>query len=412
MQTQNGQVYSSEGPQKVWNPIFIRIFIVNVTMQMGQFMMNTLIPKYAKHLGASVSVVGIVTSMFAITALSMRIFAGPATMTFSKKKILAAASMVIASAFGLYGLSASIPMVMVARLLHGCGMGFSGSTALALASDALPHDKLGAGIGFFSLGQAIATAVGPSVGLTLVPKIGYSMTFFIGASVVVFAAFMLLTIKAPDIAAKVPFKISLNTIFAKEAAIPMLLILFLTIGYNNISAFLVLFAESRNVGNIGLFFSVYAVVMLVTRPVVAVLSDRLGVRKIMLPAMICFAVSMVLISLSTSLTMFLIAAAIAAIGFGSCQPAVQTLCIKSVTPQRRGVGSSTNFVGLDLGGLVGPVLAGAVADRFGYATMFLLLTVPIGIAIAIFCLFYGRIKAIDTQTTVGSASNSKENNHS
>ncbi len=391
-------VLPANEPTKVWNPLFIKLFIVYAVMTMGQFMMNTLIPKYADHLGASSSVVGLITSMFAITALGMRVFSGPATLSFSKKKIVAIASLTIATAFCLYGLSTSIPMVMVARLLHGCGISFSSPTALAMASDALPRNKLGAGIGYFSMGQALSMAIGPSIGLSMIDTIGYNAAFFIGAAVMVVASVMMFTLRYSDKAAKKPFKISVNAIIAKEAMIPMVLILFIMMASSNVNAFIVLFAESRNVVNIGLYFTVNAIVMLITRPLVASVSDRLGVRKILLPAMIFVALSFVLIGISTTLPMFLMAATVSAIGFGSCQPAIQTLCIKSVAPQRRGVGGCTNFVGMDIGALSGPIMAGAIVDKFGYATMYFSLVVPIVIAIAVFIIFYGKIKAIERQT--------------
>ena len=69
----------------IWTPTFISIFIVNFALNMGQFMMNTLIPKYADHLGATASIVGLVSSMFAVTALAIRPLAGPAFDFFSKK---------------------------------------------------------------------------------------------------------------------------------------------------------------------------------------------------------------------------------------------------------------------------------------------------------------------------------------
>jgi len=382
-------------PTKVWNPIFIRIFIANMFMQMSQFMMNTLTPQYVSHLGASAGVVGIVASMFAVTALGMRIFSGPVTMSFSQKKVAAIAAMGIAAAFCLYGLSTTVPMVIVARLLHGCGMSFTAPAALAIASDTLPRYKLGTGIGYFSIGQAAATALGPGIGLALIPVIGYHRIYFIGALVMVLAAALIFTMKLPEPASRKKFSISLNTIVAREALVPMALILFLTMANNNINAFLVLFAQSRGVSNIGLFFTVYAVVLLVSRALVAPLSDRLGARKIILPAMILFALSMVLIGISTTLPMFLAAAVIYAVGFGSCQPAIQTLCIKSVSPERRGVAGSTNYVGMDIGSLFGPVCAGAIADRYGYAPMFLSLTIPIAVSVVLFCVFRATIRRID-----------------
>jgi MFS family permease len=395
MPGQHDGVAASMQPTKVWNTVFVRIFIANTVMQMGQFMMNTLIPKYAKVLGANDGMVGLVSSMFAITALGMRVVSGPATLSYDKKKIVAIASLGIAAAFCLYAVSASVPMVMAARLLHGCGMSFTGGTALALASDALPREKLGAGIGIFSLGQAVATALGPGIGLSLIGVIGYRTTFLIGAVVVAASAVMMYTIKVDDVSAKRPFRITLDTIIAKEALVPMTIILFMTMANSNINAFLVLFAESRGIENIGLFFTVNAVAMLVGRPVVSALSDRFGARRILYPALVCFALSMVTIGLARTLPTILLAAVLTAIGFGSCQPAIQTLCIKSVSPQRRGIGGSTNYVGLDIGSLIGPLAAGLVAERFGYAAMFFSLTIPIGIAVVALSIFYRRIEAIE-----------------
>lgn len=40
-------------------------------MAMSQFVMNTLVPKYAYYLGGEASVVGLVTSTFALTALAI-----------------------------------------------------------------------------------------------------------------------------------------------------------------------------------------------------------------------------------------------------------------------------------------------------------------------------------------------------
>ena len=56
-------------PDKIWNASFISVFIANMLMFMGQQMMNTLVAKYANHLGAAPIIVGLVTSAFAYTAL-------------------------------------------------------------------------------------------------------------------------------------------------------------------------------------------------------------------------------------------------------------------------------------------------------------------------------------------------------
>ena len=55
-----------------------------------------------------------------------------------------------------------------------------------------------------------------------------------------------------------------------------------------------------------------------------------------------------------------------------------------VRPERRGVASSTIYIGGDLGQAVGPMLGGAVAQSVGYGIMYWICAVPIAAAWAYF----------------------------
>lgn len=378
----------------IWTPTFISIFIVNFALNMGQFMMNTLIPKYADHLGATASIVGLVSSMFAVTALAIRPLAGPAFDFFSKKKLLMLAIGVIALAFVGYSLSSSVQMVMVFRLLHGFGVGCTAPLALAIASDALPDEKMGSGIGVFSLAQAISSAIGPSLGLSLSQSIGYSATFAIGAVTVGFSCALTLIIKeAPRPKDRGRFRISPDKIVAKEAVMPAIIMIFLAMSYSCINSFIAIYGAERNVEQIGLFFTVYAICLLLSRPLSGTISDRFGLDKSIVPACICFAAAFLLISIADSLPLFLLAGAASAFGYGACQPAIQALCMRCVPKERRGAGANTNYIGVDIGNLLGPVIAGRIAEAVqassgvavqGYSVMYRCMILPIGIALVLF----------------------------
>src|SRR5690606_27008738 len=100
-----------------------------------------------------------------------------------------------------------------------------------------------------------------------------------------------------------------------------------------------------------------------------------------------------LISLARSLPMFLLAGAVSAFGYGICQPLIQTLSMKMVSSDRRGVASNTNFIGVDIGFFTMPVIGGWIVDLMrglgtgdvaAYAVMYAGMTVPIGLALLIF----------------------------
>jgi len=172
---------SDNVPDHIWNKTFISIFIANMLMFLGQQMINTLVAKYANHLGAAPAIVGFVTSGFAYSALLLKLVSAPAIDTFNKKYILTGAMLVMAAAFVGCSLSYSIPTLLMCRLLQGAGQAFSATCCLALASNALPPDKLGTGIGYYSLAQVICQSIGPTIGLYLVRLIGYNLTFAVGA---------------------------------------------------------------------------------------------------------------------------------------------------------------------------------------------------------------------------------------
>ncbi|GHU67825.1 MFS transporter [Spirochaetia bacterium] len=298
----------------------------------------------------------------------------------------------MAAAFVGFSFSKTMPSLIFFRLLQGTGQAFTSTCCLALASDTLPREKLGAGIGYFSLAQAIMQAFGPTVGLKLKDLIGYNMTFLVGSAAMILAVLFALSLKIPFTKTK-KFSFSLNSIIAKEAIIPAILLFFLATSFMTITSFVAIFGKTTVGSNIGYFFTVYALTLLVTRPLVGKLADKFGYVKVMLPMMVLFAASLTIISFSSSLPMFLVAAFLNAFGYGGCGPAIQSLCMKRVPKERRGAGSCTSYIGMDLGSLLGPVMAGTLAGKFGYISMWRIMIIPIMIAVVLVCIFSHNIEA-------------------
>ena len=385
----------AEEPSKIWNRAFVSVFIANALMFLGQQMMNTLVSKYANYLGTAPSMVGFIASSFAYTALLFKLFAAPAIDTFNKKYILTGALLVMAVAFFGYSVSANTTMLLFSRLLQGAGQAFTATCCLALASDALPREKLGQGIAYFSLAQASCQAFGPGIGLYLSRTMGYRTTFAVGASIMVCASIAALNIKNKHVKRDKKFRISFRNLIAVEALIPAVLAFFFAMTNYNINAFLAIFGEERGCGEtIGYFFTVYALVMLISRPLIGKLSDQYGFVKVLLPSMVCFAGAFLIISISSNIWMFLLAAAVSAFGYGACHPAVQALCMKCVPVEKRGAGSTTNYIGQDLGNLVGPVIAGFVIQSVGYEMMWRVMIIPVLIAMLIVIVNRQKIESL------------------
>lgn len=377
------------------NSNFLKISILSFISAIGQLMLNTLLPRYAHDLGASSTLIGFVVSSFTISAFLLKSISGPMVDHFHKVKILAISFAVVSLAFFGYSQSTSITQIIIFRLIHGSGMAFTAVATLSILTDIVSKDKLMQAVAYYGTFQALAGAVGPSIGLSLSSLLGYSNTFLIGMLTMIVSIFMTLSIKV-DYPKKTDqkMKISLSKSVAVEALIPTFILVFLALVYSTITAFITLYADDVQVKNIGLFFTVNALSLLISRPLLGRLSKTYK-EYILLPyAIVIFMIALFVFSISTHLIGFIISAVLLAFGFGLAHPLIQTLCMKSVPKERSGAASATNYYGMDIGYLLSPFIAGYLIDLLGYALMYRWLILALFISLILNFIFRKRLKAI------------------
>jgi MFS family permease len=376
----------------IWNPVFVRVFIVNMLAQYGVYSMNTLSAPYASSLGAAATIVGLVSSFFALTAMIFKLVSAPAIDAFNRKKVLILSLGIMLASFVGYSLSATIPMLMFSRLLTGVALAFVPTCCIAIASDALPSKRMSTGIGFFALGTVITQAIAPAAGLKLVNMVGYNATFAVLAVLIVLTMLFAATMKVENRPAG-QFRFSVQSIFAKEVLVPSVILMLMNMVFCNVNAFLVLFGEHQGVdsAHIGYFFTMLAATMVFSRPMIGKLADAFGSGKVILVSMVCFAASFLVISNSRTMSMFLLSGFLSAFGYAGSQPALMAVCMKSVPMERRGAAGCTSYIGQDIGNLAGPELAGAIIESMGYVSMWRLMIAPIGIAMLVAILFRNQI---------------------
>lgn len=367
-----------EQPDRLWNPMFISIFISSILFNLSAQMSNSLLSLYAKSTGAPADQIGTLMSMFALTALIFRFIAGPAMNAYDRKKLLQMAMALFGTAYIGFALSPKIAeitgfnvihVMMTFRLLQGIGNAFGNACMLTIVSECVPKDRFSSGVGIFALAQSVAQAIGPTVGVKLRDILGYNTTY------IIIGLFMYCTIVYLAIIVKVPNrgtgKMALNfeNMVAKEALIPAMIVFLVSIGFTAINAFFLVYAEERNIDNASLYFTVNAAALMMTKPLIGKLNDKYGFVKIAIPGILLTAISLILIGYSTQLWHLLAIAVLNSFGYGAVQPAVQSMCMKSVSLERRGSASSTNYIAMDSATLIGPSVCGVVAKAFGYVPM-------------------------------------------
>ena len=389
--------------RSIWNRGFTCAFLANLLLCFSQNTANTLISTYADYLGAGAVLVGTISGLYFGVAFAARPISGPVITILDKKKI-----MLVTYAMGVvtnlvYAAAGTIPLFVLARVLHGLQFAFVGSLNLTIASDSLPRDKLGSGIGIFGIGGALSQAVGPSLGIAIRDWAsarwgeggGYTAVFLVSAAFMFIALVpcALIPLKKPTAEERRSLGAWYKNIIAREAISPSVLLCLVSVSSILYTTYMVPYAASLGIESIGVFFTVYALVLLGARPLFGRLSDRVGMDKVMLPSFVVFMLSFVAVGLGRSLPVLLVGAVLGALGYGALNPAIQTLCIRTVEPERRGVASNTEYFGMDLGYFLGPFLGGLLYSAGSYSSMYLIGGIaPLLLGLALFLLTWRRLR--------------------
>jgi len=406
---------------------FLLLATINLAMFFGFQMTNVGLPVYVAQLGAGAQVVGLVGTVMTVTAVAVRIFAGPLLDRFGRKGALVGGSIVMAASIASYAVFPIVGVILGVRLLQGLGWGLGSTASSTMAADVIPKPRFAEGMGYFAMTNALSSALAPAASIALVqgPGAHYMIYTAAGCSALAFvlALFQRNTVKrsasngsartagggegeshaAPDApagrdgrsahqveaaldsaesgesagfrAAAAPTAPAappsvLDTVFERRAAFPGLLMLLVNIGFGCITSFIALHGQEQGVANVSVYFIAYAAVTLASRPMIGRLIDRYGYRMPSILACLGTALTLVLIGLSSNAFMFAGAGVLAGVGVGTAMGVFQAMAVASVEPWRRGVATSTYFIAFDVGIAIGSLLGGIVAGVLGYTAMY------------------------------------------
>ncbi len=380
----------------IWTRDFICIMLVNFLGQVANFSTSTLVSTYATFLGAGSTLMGFLTGMYFGVALAMRPAAGPIQTRVSHRKLLIFVFMMGCVVNAGYAMFHSITAFLLFRVLHGIQYAFIGSLTVTIAADSVPQEKLASGMGIFGASGAIAQTIAPQLGISLSgwgaaragEDYGYTILFVFSGLVTLIAlipAFALREDKREQAAAATGKWY--QNIISRHALAPAMVMMLLIMGYANLSGYMVPFGKEIGIEDIGIFFTVFAGIMLVIRPLSGTLTDRLGLRKMLIPGIALYLAAFLILGAANGMFVILLGAFVGALGYGTTNPAMQALTVQTEPRARRAVTTNTLCVGMDIGYFVGPLLGGIVRDVSGnFRSVILCGGVPLALALIIFIL--------------------------
>jgi MFS family permease len=300
---------------------------------------------------------GLIITLFTISAAISRPFSGKLSDTIGRKKSMFIGMLVTTLVSLLYPLSVSIVFFLCLRFLHGFSAGFYPTGATALLTDIVPENKRGQAMGIWGTFISLGIGVGQGTGSIISNSIGVNNLFIIASGVSLMSGILITNIKE-TLENPIKFetqllKLKFQDIF-EPCVMPAAIVMFLSATCSGI--IFVLTPEISNFLNIenkGWFFIFYVMTTIIVRLFFSSISDKIGRRKTLTIGMIFLLVSMGLIGFSKDIISYTLASIIFGIATGTTSPTLFAWTADLSHPERRGIGSGTMFIALELGIMVG-----------------------------------------------------------
>lgn len=359
---------------------FVLITLSTFALFTSFYFLLVTLPLYVLKLGGSKSEIGLIIGVFTISAVLSRPHLGRAVDTHGRKTILIAGLLIFLVCMLLYNYTTNVISLLMLRVFHGIGWGAATTAAITLIADIAPMHRRGEAMGVYGMAANVAMAIGPILGVLLL-NVSNFFTLFIVCGVIALIS-LLLILPVAEITVEHPK----TSLFSRKAIFPAILMFIFTLTYGSLVSFLPLFTQERDIQpsqfftylygfptkelTPAIFFTVFAITVIFVRVVAGKISDIKGRGFVIIPGMLSGALGLLVLSKADSLWLFLIAAVIYGLGFGSVHPAVTALLVDRVDEHNRGAAMGTFSAAFDLGIGTGAILLGIVLQLKGFTIMY------------------------------------------
>jgi MFS family permease len=361
--------------EKLWTGNFIILTICNLLLFLNLQMTLPTFPSYVKEaFHASNLTVSLVTSLFAVAAIISRVFAGEALQKGKRNQILFIGLCIAALSTAGYYWCGAVSSLLLLRVGFGVGFGMTSTTFPTMVSNIIPVKRIGEGMGYFGLSTSLAMSIGPMIGLALLGTFGFH-TLVIAATLITLVIFPLAysirSLPSPrDQHTTAKMENKRGKIIDKKIVLPFILNFLLSVTYGGLLSFLALFGKEVHITNVGNFFLINALAVLLIRPFSGRIFDRKGHIAVLIPGAVLVIIGLASLSYSTTMGHLMLSAVFYGLGFGTLQPSIQAWMIKEVSPGERGMANGMFINSIDLGVAVGSMLLGGIASAVGYMVMY------------------------------------------
>jgi len=281
-------------------------------------------------------------------------------------------------------LGANVYIFAFARAIHGFSMGLFFPSSLSTAVDLAPEGRVGETLGWRGMMFSLGNIVGPAMGGYASDVVGFSGAFAMTAIFSAVGAFFALIAwrdAGEVLKSKEHERASYRELLRVSFVSASLTLFLFSMSYAGVTTYLPALYKSLSLPQslFGYYMMVVGLFSFMTRVIGGKSADKSGPVPIITLGLGLLLLGYILLNIFTLPPKVYLSASFIGAGFGLAVPAMQLMALGNLPRRIRTMGSGIYTMFFDLGTLAGQVSLGYVAQLRGYAGVFPLLPVILGV---------------------------------
>ena len=352
---------------RLFTPRFFVMCGFSFTVFLSALQLLPTAPFHIRDLGGSSFASGLFLGLLTYASALSAPVTGTLADHVGRRRQLIVCSLLIAGFSMVYAVAPSVFLLLVLVPVHGIVWSGLLSASAAYLTSILPAHRRAEGIGYWGLASVIALAVAPPIGFWIYRFGWVWLCLFAAALNLVMAgiAYQLEETEPP----RGPAPPAREWIEWRVLALSAPLFLY-SYGYGAVTSFSSVFADALGIHSRSVFLTTLAGVILLTRPFLGRLGDRVGYRRVFLPCLVLIAAGLGLLSTAESRSDMMLAAVVFGIGFGTAYPVFAAYATHAVPAHRRGAAFGAILAAFDTGIGTGSTASGWLIQHAGFKAAF------------------------------------------